>query len=221
MQIKLLQQKILKESIVGLLALLLLGGLYFGLMTLSQEYTNEISTLERTTNETIARTNLYRDQFVKVQKNMALYREALDQILSKTLLIEDYNSARIKLEELKARYLLGGKMPLLMGSPEYIKGTEYKEMQEVISKRNVSLTMSALTDEDIFGFVNALYHEMPGMVQITGFSISRASLLTDQGLRSIVETGEHPLVSAEIKFNWFGIRDLGDVPSAPAVKDVQ
>lgn len=73
-------------------------------------------------------------------------------------------------------------------------------------KSDVKLSISALTDNDIYAFIAKLQREMPGMVLVQELKITRSQ---DISAAIITELSKHhitPLVAAELSFTWIGIR---------------
>ncbi|MDX1975309.1 MAG: hypothetical protein SFT92_06495 [Rickettsiales bacterium] len=205
------QKKLLQESGVFLAVLVVLSGLSYFLNVLSDDYAKEINELERQTTETVMEANKLKDQFLKVQANSGLYREAMQKILGEQLSISNRQAIRVKFEELKTRFFLSN-VRLTVSAVQDVPGHNYKSLKDAVVKSEVVISADALTDEDIYSFMDALQTELPGITQVNQFSITRASRPTDAALRNIVDTGQFLLVSSNIKFNWFGLKDLGIAP---------
>jgi hypothetical protein len=73
-------------------------------------------------------------------------------------------------------------------------------------KSEVHLTFSALTDNSVYNFIEAMQRQLPG---ITVFSEMKITRDADMSRSVLMELSHHkitPLVTADVTFQWLGIR---------------
>lgn len=87
-------------------------------------------------------------------------------------------------------------------NPEFHK----KTFEGITSK--ITLKFSAMTDEQIFQFMNALLTRFPGYIKITRVVLTRQGEITDATLVA-AGRGQFPdLVTGEMEFHWIGVREV-------------
>jgi hypothetical protein len=73
-------------------------------------------------------------------------------------------------------------------------------------KSEIHLTLSALTDNSVYNFIEAIQRQLPGITVFSEVKITRTADIT-RGV--LIELSHHritPLVTAEITFQWLGIQ---------------
>lgn len=78
----------------------------------------------------------------------------------------------------------------------------------------ISLKFGAMTDEQIFRFLQALLGNFPGYVKVESLTLSKQGEIT-QSIIQQAQRGQFPeLVTGELVFYWIGVRELADTPTA-------
>lgn len=72
----------------------------------------------------------------------------------------------------------------------------------------VKLKFAAMTDEQIYNFLEAITTTFPGYVKVTKFTLERTGDITDSVLQA-AERGRFPtLVTGTMEFYWIGVREV-------------
>jgi hypothetical protein len=210
-----IKRKLITETSVAVVTLVVLsGGLYF-MITMFDNFTKEKGDLQTQVASATNERQTLENKYQKIQQNMDLYRELMDKSENDGLLV-DRQTLRAKIEDFKTRYFLND-LSITMGAVKEMTGPlyQYKSSQMVASELTVDF--DALTDEDIFSFLQSLQNELPGGLKISQFNIMRNSKITDEALRAIAKNGQYSMVKGQAKFTWMGIKSL-ETEAAPGSK---
>ncbi len=219
MKYQIVRKRLLVESLAVVGALILGTGILFLLISMHDEYAGENLSLQTKLTQQANELASMNDKYTKIQKHHDIYEEAKRKSQSDQLSVSKEIIVKL-LREYRSLYgvkdvdidMSTSKQPV---SPVYTKGTAR------ISYSEVSLTMEALTDEDVYNFVSAVYQGFPGAVKITSIKLKRENKFSKEMALQIANDGHAKLVSAEVKFNWFGIEAIepadgtGGKPNAP------
>ena len=203
--------------IAVVLGVLLLG--MYGVMLLEDSFEQESKTMENQFSAVTGELNLLRDKYTKYQQNGELYQEALLKSANDGLAL-NREVIRKKFDEFKDRYFFTN-LRLTMGPVQEMQGNKYKRATNVIVATEVGIMFDALSDEDIYAFLQALQDELPGAVRVTKFVTERKSMVNPTLLSEISQKGPVQVVSSEINFLWLGMKpvEAGGVDiNAPAKK---
>lgn len=198
--------------LLGFCALLVLGGLTYFLDDYNTGYTAETVEMNKQVEQKTDETKKLRAKYTKVQKNADLYGEYLKQSQNGGLSV-DRSVVAARLNEIAAKYYVIGKTTV--SKTEELKDEKYKMPTSVVVSSEVKLPFEALTDEDIYAFIQAIDQEMPGIVRFRKFTIKRESKVTDQVINTIIKEGKYKLVSGELNFLIQGIRPVEPAAVAP------
>lgn len=110
------------------------------------------------------------------------------------------------IENLKKRLKLGA-IEIDLSAPQELSDIYKTDTVSVVSS-DMNLKIKALTDEQIFSFLELLLKELPGYIKLESVTIRRNIEITPDSLQKIIK-GEYPeLISAEIIFKWRDLKDL-------------
>jgi hypothetical protein len=84
-----------------------------------------------------------------------------------------------------------------------------------LTRSEVKLSFGAVTDNSVYGFMEALERKLPGIVVFQDIKLTRES---EPSREMLVELSQHrltPLIKGELTFTWIGIRPLEEDKMAP------
>jgi hypothetical protein len=93
----------------------------------------------------------------------------------------------------------------------------------ILIKSEVHLTFGAVSDNAVYGFIEALQRQLPGIVVIQDIKLSRTG---DPSRSMLLEMSQHrltPLINGELTFSWLGVRpptEEDKMPTAPATSSM-
>jgi len=215
MNYKDVKKQLLKETVLVVVVLGALSGGVWYLGSISDDYERQKSASESQAVALNSQVTSLREKYEKIQKNSDVYNEVVSKSAGDGLNI-NRQVLRKKFDMLKAQYFLN-KAKFIMGAVEELKGAKFKSTSNTVVDSEVSIECEAISDEDVYNFIQSLQQELPGVIRMTEFSITRLNRVTDDALRQIAEKGQYSLVKAELKFVWYGIRtqDSTNPPATP------
>ena len=150
-------------------------------------------------------------KYDKIQKSTDIFNEVSQRMTNDTLNITR-QALHKKFDQYKAQYYLS-EAHFTMTALEEIKEKTPRKTNVVV-RSDVVLDFSALSDEDVYGFLQSLQQDLPGAVKVTNMMLTRTNKVTDDQLRAIADRGRASMVKANIKFTWYGIKSL--IAATPA-----
>lgn len=219
MKYHVIRKRLLIESlaVIGLLALG--AGVLLLLISMHDEYATENLSLQTQVTQQANELASINDKYTRIQKHHDIYEEAKRKLQNDQLSVSKESVVKL-LREYRNQYAIKD-VSVNMSPPKQSASPVYTKKTARISYSEVSLGMEALTDEDVYKFIGTIYQEFPGIVKITNIKVTRENKLSKEIALQIAKNGRAPLVSAEVKFNWFGIEtldsadDAGVKPDAP------
>ena len=212
MQIRTIKQKMLKEGALAVALLAVLGGMTYFFDDYHNSYMSEVQQMKNSVDKITLETRNLREKFTKVQKNADLYAEYTRQSADDGLSLSRALVAK-KFEEFRYKYFIGDDTKIVVSKPEPLKDAKYNRPTTQVLSSTVSVNFDAMTDEDIYAFVQALGNELPGIAKFRSFSIKQDAKITDEVVKNITRTGKQKLVSGTIDFTLYGIQPI--VKEAP------
>lgn len=143
-------------------------------------------------------------QYVKAKESLQLY-DAINKRNENAGLDLNRDNAKRILDLLKERYLINN-LSVTVSPVTAVGAAELQKKSLSIYASDVELKFDALTDENLYGFINAIKPRFPGYIRITKFQIERLADL-DTTTVALLRRGELPsLVGGELSFKWYGIK---------------
>lgn len=157
----------------------------------------EIANLNTKINNAESSQKIYvRVQESRKNENFSIDNEQVREVLQK--LIKQYRlSVRDKLEYSAERKV----------TPSGIEFTT-----PMVVRQDTKLSVSAISDLHVYGFVQALSQELPGIIRFTKFKVIRKNPLNDAALAQLALGKAVYTVEAEMSFDWYG---FNSAPTAP------
>lgn len=207
MKHKLLQQKLNKLSIIAVAGLSALGAATYGVYSWSSSLDQEFKKTESDLRNFSGDLSLRRQKSDEADKYLGLYQKLVSEEEQEKLLNLNRDKAQkwisAKAAELRISNLTGSFDPVTpIDSPEFKK----KTLQGIASK--VSLTFAAMTDEQLFLFVEAIKTDFPGYTEITKATFEKKGDIDDDILLAAGRGSFTELVSGSIEFNWIAMKKL-------------
>lgn len=209
-----LRGKIMRESGVFALAILMLVGVLVGISLWHTSVMNEHNRARSEATRVGAEVDTLRGKLSRAEQSLPIYRSLLKNGKPDVSLDRQY--AGETLQALRGEYLFAslriGIQPLKPMDParfsnKFVAG----EMTEI------TLTIDALTDVDIAKFFERVKSLLPGRLKITAINITRVTDITAPALATLAQGGRVSFVKADIRIQWMGMqeKDAGKKP-APA-----
>lgn len=202
-----LRKKLIKNGIIALVAVSVTGAVAFGVASWStalqedaQKAKNSLSAAERNVS---AREQKQED----AQEYMDLYRQITGT--SEQARISDLSSNKAQ-AWLKTAAQNNG-IANLQGSFEPtadIANPEFKKKTLQGISAVVELKFGAMTDVQLYRFIETIMQSFPGYVKVTKLTITRSGEITDNVIASAGRGRFPELVTAEMIFNWIGVREV-------------
>ncbi len=86
------------------------------------------------------------------------------------------------------------------------KADQFMPKTGKIITSTITLKYKAISDVHAFLFIEKLFNDFSGYININSFSIRRDSNIEEKNLREILQTGKTSFVDVNIEFEWLGLR---------------
>lgn len=208
---KWLKKRIVTEAGFCALLVVITSGIAWFVASYADELNTERSRLQGAT-QTLTMENVsLKDQIVKARDSLSLY-----ETIMKTNRSEDFSlnreAATQLLNKLKDRYRLNS-LGVNMSPIKELTDEIYKKKSGTLIMSDVTLTLSGVTDEFIYGFVQAMMQRLGGYVKVTRMSLSRTGTITNNTLLDLSKGKVPGLVNADIQFSWIGFKPNTEKPA--------
>ena len=91
----------------------------------------------------------------------------------------------------------------------------------IMTKSEVNLTFNALTDSSVYGFIEALERQLPGLVIMHDLKLTHTAELSQAILIDLSQHKITPMVEGELAFTWLGLRPKPQEKSASGATDIK
>lgn len=205
MNIAPIRKNIIKESVIFLviIGVLAAGTLY--LVMLTDDYAQEKAKATSSAGQLLAEKRTIETNFTAVQSNIAFYEESQRRAKNPGLFI-DSQAVRDLFNNYQGRYsfkkLSVEMQPIVSLAPD----AKYTRKYFTATKTTAKVVMEALSDEDVYDMVAAMQRELAGFAKITSFTVVKKLELSKDILAEVRKHGTYPVVSAEMSFDWYGLR---------------
>lgn len=190
-------------AFAGLVGVIL--GVYMLVINMQNAGKRELQRAER-------QVSMQNSKVVELQQKIQDFEEAeaLWKQLQQTHAIREglqFDLARQTLNELERKYHFSSPIKIDL-SPSIELSDVYQTKDVTIISSNVQLRFSAVSDEFIYRFLEAMQVLFPGYINYESFEIRRVASINDEAINRIYR-GELPnLVSAEVLFKWQDLKDI-------------
>ena len=211
-----LRKLLIKESLIYLgLFVFEIGSAYF-LLTLRDGYIEEGGTLTGQMTSLVNQTRSLQDQYVKAQKSMPVYLEISKKRDSAGLSL-DRQKVKDTVDKLKDSHYMPA-VRLSVSPVADSKDTRMIRKTAQVITSEVGIRFEAVSDEELFAFIQGLPRELPGALRITKFSFNRTNAVSDDLLLAITQKGAVSMLSGDMQFLWMGIRTVSADEKNPKEK---
>lgn len=207
MKIEELKKRLIKVSMVTLMITSVSCAAAYGVYSWSTGLQEEARTAQGNLSRALGDVSMRELKNKEAQEYLELYLKITGE--SEQAKISDLNrekaQAWLKQVALQNNIVnLGGTVdPITPISSEAFKK---KTFEGITSK--VVLNFGAMTDEQIYRFIEAILTQFPGYIKITRFELERKGDITDDVLLA-ASRGKFPdLVTGVVEFNWIGVREI-------------
>lgn len=205
---KILQKRLIKWSLGLLLVLAGLGGATVVLYNYNASLEAEQKKLQAKVNTIKKDISTSETKAQDADKYLQLYEKIRGTDEAARLVALDRDVAARWISDVAKRYALSDFDGSAFSPIIVIANKDYqkKTLQGIVS--DVSLVFKALSDEQVFRFLEAILEEFPGYVRITGLAITKQEDVTDDMLVAASKGLEPKLVSAKLDFQWIGVQEV-------------
>lgn len=211
-----LKKKLMKISIIASVVVLVTGAAAYGVFAWSSGLVDEAKDAKNKVNRARGDVTNREAKNKEAQEYLELYNQITSD--SEQNKISDLN--RDKAEEWIKRTAIEHNILNMTGSVDPIApiaspAFKKKTFEGITS--TVELKFGAMTDEQVFRFVDALLKNFPGYVKIDSFTITKRGEITQTVIQQ-AQRGQFPeLVVGELQFHWIGVREVPTAsPQNPA-----
>jgi len=217
MNAKLLKKRLFIESAAAVAVISIIGAGAWYMDTTNTNYAGETQTAEKEVNELTVQAKTLLDKFTRVQKNPQLFHDIL-QKKSRNELLPTRQAIRTAFNQFTTSYHLL-TVHLSMGEIAPLKGSPYIRPTSNMVSSEVSAEFNAISDEYVYGLINAMDTQLPGVTKINKLTMSLDKPLSEAILREISQKGSYPLIKTKLSFSWIGIKPVeANDPNANAPK---
>ncbi len=205
MKIAVVKNILIKQSVIIAAVLTVLGGILWYIMYLSDDNDEKIRYLESQVNNVTrqamdlavdyGKVTSAMDEYLAVKEKQAKKMLEVDKVVLRDVLADVRNKYNVDISEVKA------------GEVKPVSGDKYKRDTVFIEASDINLKFNSLTDIDIFNLIEELSKAFSG-VKVTSFKFSSVKELDATSLSAIKTTGFTAMVSGELKFTLFGLRNV-------------
>ncbi|MBM3617079.1 MAG: hypothetical protein FJX23_00880 [Alphaproteobacteria bacterium] len=215
MKLKLLQQKLVKTSVIVAGVVAALGAGAYGIYMWSDSLQQDFTKIEREARSMQSDVSMRENKAFEAEKYMGLYRQIdqSDESAKRSELDRDKAQKWISqvAAELRLTNLDGTFNPVVN-----VESEEFKRNTLVATTSKVTLTFGALSDEQLYRFVQAIAEDFPGYVRITKVTFERRGKIDDSTLINASKGTFPELVTGAVEFQWIAVKKA---PSATTPQD--
>jgi hypothetical protein len=197
-----LRKTILKELGIFAGSALVLVGIIWYLMMLKDGFVTEADRVGKLAEQVRVEKTTMENKFTTVKTNLGEYEESKQWAESPGLFI-DGQAVRDLFNIYQANLML--KKLAVEIQPVTESGGDPKFMLAQM-RTSGKITMTTTSDQEVYDLIDAMQRELPGFVKFTHFTITKDKTLTKEILAQIRREGSAPVMSTEIRFDWFGLR---------------
>lgn len=205
MKQKILQQRLTKMSIISAAIVAALGAGAYGVYAWNDSLEQDLAKAERDVRTVQSDFSLREQKIIEADQYMGVYQELIRDDAQEKLSDLNRDKAQQWISATALEYqitnLNGNFDPVTpLNNPEFHK----KTLQGITSR--VTLSFGALTDEQLFRFVNAIATRFPGYVKITKVSFEKKGPINDETLLAAGRGNFPELVTGTVDFNWIAVK---------------
>lgn len=213
-KLQFLRKRLIRETFIYIgLFVFEIAAAYF-LLSLRDSYIEEGNALVGQMSSLNGQTTSLKDQFDKAQKSMPIYLE-ISKKRDEAGLSLDRQKVKDTVDKLKDQHYMPSMRLSVSPVADSKEARMVRKTAQMITSE-VGIRFEAVSDEELFAFIQAVPKELPGAVRMVKFGFNRINPVSDDQLLAITQKGAVPMVSGEMQFLWMGIRAVD--PNAPKDK---
>lgn len=207
MKFQMLRKTLIKYSIIMLLAVLVSSVIAYSVFSWSSGLQQEAKRAQSRLNAARGEVSSRESENKSARNSLELYRQITGESEQAKISDLSRDKAQFWLKDIAKQNdivdLEGSFDPV---TP--IASTDFKKTTLEGISSLVKLNFAAMTDVQIYRFIEAVLDDFPGYVKITAFTLERTGEVTDSVLRA-AGRGEVPkLVKGTMEFYWVGVREV-------------
>jgi len=206
MKMSTIQKALVKQSIVLLAILGGIGAGVFAADAIDEDYIKQVADLKVQTDEIVKSVGALNSEYTLFKNNLDAYQK-IQEKLANNMLTVNQDIARAVFANARKQYHFDN----LKATVGAVTGREgkYKLQTTFVNATDMTLTMDGLTDEDIFGLMNAIQAAFSS-INFTYLKMGMAGTVDKAVLQRVSQDGFSPVVSAEIKMTWAGLAGVNE-----------
>lgn len=201
-----LRQQVLRTGLRMVLLLIITGSiaLYASYWYATQE--EKRSAANNQLNTLTAQTAALEQRFNKAQQYFARYEELI-RLHGSAHLPLDRQGATETLKALDETFAMHSAR-ITFGPLNETGDTALKNSQATALVTDMTLTIQTVSDAMVMEYIAALPMHLPGIFRVNDMTLTRLQPLTPAMRSQIIREGAAPMVRAELRLKWYGIRNL-------------
>ncbi len=205
MKIAVVRNRLIKQSSIVGVVIILFGGIMFYLDSLVEESDNNINSLRGQVDSVTRQVMDLSNEYGKVTNIMDEYR-LIKQKQSEKMLDIDKKALRDAIAEIRNKNHLDVS-EVKVSEIKTLSDPKYKRDAVFVESSDISITANAVSDLDILALIKKLEQGFSG-VKFTSFSMKLAKDLDNSVLLAVKETGFTPMINGKINLTLFGLHDV-------------
>lgn len=207
MKFQMLRKELIKLSIIMLLAVLVSSVIAFSIFSWSSGLQEEARRAQGRLNSARGEVSSRESENKKARNSLELYRQITGESEQAKISDLSRDKAQVWLKSIAKQNdivdLEGSFDPVTPIAADEFKKTTLEGISSL-----VKLKFAAMTDVQIYRFVEAMLADFPGYVKITAFTLERSGEITDDVLRATGNGQVPKLVKGTMEFYWVGVREV-------------
>lgn len=197
-----LKKRLIRTAcIVGVSVCALAGGTFF-LSGYDDDTAAQKAAQQNENNQTAAERDMIRAQVSEGFESSNLYETYIKNHNASFTI--DREAATQLLSALRVTYHLA-RLGMTIAPVSDMSGELFQLKTATMMKSEVSLTFSAVEDHSVYGFIETIQRQFPGIVLIHALKLSRTGDVSQPVLQDLHSHKLASLVSGELAFTWIGM----------------
>lgn len=146
------------------------------------------------------------------ESSQKVYVQVVDARKNENFSIQN-EQVRDVLQKLIRQYRLSVRDKLEYSAERKVTPSGLTISTPMVVRQDTRLSVSAISDLHVYGFVQALSQELPGIIRFTKFKVTRKGPIDENMLQQLALGKAVYTVDAEMTFDWYGFNDA-PVPQA-------
>lgn len=148
------------------------------------------------------------------ESSQKVYVQVVDARKNEDFSIQN-EQVREVLQKLIKQYRLSVRDKLEYSAERKVTPSGLTISTPMVVRQDTKLSVSAISDLHVYGFVQALSQELPGIIRFTKFKVTRKDPMDEAVLQQLALGKTIYTVDAEMTFDWYGFNPAPQADNAP------